>query len=469
MKALRIVTIVFSILFLLKTTQAGHDPQMAMIQGKVSDFDFKIDKITLYQVYNGSLKEHSTTVLNKNREFGFNVPIAESGFYFIDYGQFNNRLRGQNIRLYLEPEISLDLTINENDYTLGGKNLGHNTLVHQANEINNKFRAYNRLDARKTYVDFFPFLENQGIKMVDQFKKSINTKDNTFNDLLRLAVQADFENEAYFFFRLPRTAHPDKFDRPTLYSQLKAEEIKFNEPNILKLDNGISWMRSYFSYYRGRDGATVNNVDIIANDTKQISDIKLKEVYSLAVLKELKLKPEQYKVVIQPLYSYLTSDESKTYILEYEKQMHKDKGQPGFEFSYPDINGKTVSFSDFKGKFLYIDVWATWCGPCKKEIPHLQELEHDYKDKDIVFMSISVDKMKDQQKWKDFVKSQQLGGVQLMADKDFSSGIVKNYDITGIPRFLLFDKEGKIITANADRPSNSMLRIQLDRLLSGSN
>ncbi|MNY83387.1 thiol-disulfide oxidoreductase [compost metagenome] len=57
----------------------------------------------------------------------------------------------------------------------------------------------------------------------------------------------------------------------------------------------------------------------------------------------------------------MISDASKTFLIEYEKVLHKNVGQKGLEFTYNDINDKPVSFSDFKGKFVYIDLWATWC------------------------------------------------------------------------------------------------------------
>ena len=140
-------------------------------------------------------------------------------------------------------------------------------------------------------------------------------------------------------------------------------------------------------------------------------------------------------------------------------------GAPGSEFTYKDINGKKVSFSDLKGKYVYIDVWAMWCNPCKKEIPFLKKLEEEFKGKDIHFVSISVDKPKQLEKWKKFVKDNELVGIQLFADNAFESKIAKDYKINAIPRFLLFDKEGVIIDADAKRPSDPDLKKMLKELL----
>lgn len=126
------------------------------------------------------------------------------------------------------------------------------------------------------------------------------------------------------------------------------------------------------------------------------------------------------------------------------------KGQPSPGFKYLDIQGKEVDLSDLAGKYVYIDVWATWCGPCRGEIPHLQKLEHQYKSKNIHFVSISCDQ--DKAAWEKMVKEDKLGGIQLHNGKDQS--FMDAFMIRGIPRFILLDKEGKIIAADMTRPSN---------------
>lgn len=132
---------------------------------------------------------------------------------------------------------------------------------------------------------------------------------------------------------------------------------------------------------------------------------------------------------------------------------------------YENIKGGKTSLSDFKGKYVYIDVWATWCGPCRMEIPHLKKLEQKFHGKNIEFVSISIDDLENAQKWRDFVKEDQLTGVQLMADNDWKSEFIKNYGIRSIPRFILIDKEGKIINYDAPRPSQPETEILLNSLL----
>ncbi|MDN3644141.1 TlpA disulfide reductase family protein [Lutimonas halocynthiae] len=139
-------------------------------------------------------------------------------------------------------------------------------------------------------------------------------------------------------------------------------------------------------------------------------------------------------------------------------------GDPSPKFNYPDQNGNNVSLDDLKGKYVYVDVWATWCGPCKKEIPFLKEMDEAYKGKNIAFVSLSIDKMEHKDKWLKMIKDEDLGGIQILADQDWNSEFVTAYNIKGIPRFILIDKEGNIVNSNAPRPSDPNLKEVLSTL-----
>ena len=130
-------------------------------------------------------------------------------------------------------------------------------------------------------------------------------------------------------------------------------------------------------------------------------------------------------------------------------------------FPYPDINGKTVSMTDLKGKYIYIDVWATWCGPCRGELPALKELEEKYAGKDIHFVSLSCDKNK--KAWENMVTKEQLKGIQLHMGTDRT--FMDAYLINGIPRFILLDRDGNIISANMTRPSDPKTAEKFNELL----
>jgi len=149
----------------------------------------------------------------------------------------------------------------------------------------------------------------------------------------------------------------------------------------------------------------------------------------------------------------------------FQENLTMGKGNPSPVFTdYVDIKGGTKSLSSFKGKFVYIDVWATWCGPCIQQIPYLQKLEEEYKNKNIAFVSISTDESQRsggsweaaEKKWRNFVKDKNMSGVHLWSGKDFS--FQRAYKINTIPRFILIDPKGNIVDANAPRPSDPNLK-----------
>lgn len=120
-----------------------------------------------------------------------------------------------------------------------------------------------------------------------------------------------------------------------------------------------------------------------------------------------------------------------------EKKELKE-GDQAPTFKYLDINGKEVSLSDLKGKYVYIDIWATWCGPCTGELPHLKELEKKMHGKKIVFVSISCDK--DKAAWEKMVKEKGLEGVQLHNGGD--RAFMDAFGVKYIPRFNSFGQRG---------------------------
>ena len=191
----------------------------------------------------------------------------------------------------------------------------------------------------------------------------------------------------------------------------------------------------------------------------------LKEEFKNKFYIQLQLKDLDPKFVT--LAKGMIERESKELDLIYadnlEKQKLNNTNAPRFE--YVNYNGGKTKLEDFKGMYVYIDVWATWCGPCRAEIPSLKKAEKKYEGKNIAFVSISVDEDKDFEKWKSFIKSKELGGTQLFADHNWNSDFIKSFSINSIPRFILIDPTGNVINADAERPSNPKLIEILDKLL----
>jgi thiol-disulfide isomerase/thioredoxin len=158
-------------------------------------------------------------------------------------------------------------------------------------------------------------------------------------------------------------------------------------------------------------------------------------------------------------YNAITNDPKVKETLKefYINAKASEVGKPSPLFNYENHKGGTISLESLKGKYVFIDVWATWCGPCRQDLPFLQKIEEQFQGKNIVFVSISIDNVKDRIKWSNLVNEKQLGGIQLLADKEFESKFIKSYAINSIPRYILLDINGNIVNANAPRPTDPKL------------
>ena len=254
----------------------------------------------------------------------------------------------------------------------------------------------------------------------------------------------------------------------------------------LKNDNESSFNTDYEDFMKSMifsgDGEDTNNFSIqsflISNDhfTEELVANGSKEEVDAAI--------KNYKAAYEGLKKkYTNVDSTHTAIMDKNidrtlQQLSQfmstklatrsalPKGTPSPTFvNYENFAGGNTSLSDLKGKYVYMDIWATWCGPCIKEVPSLKKIEKQFEDKNIEFVSISVDEgrgYKGDAKaaylgWKKMVAEKELGGMQLFADKGFMSDFIQAYQIKGIPRFILLDPNGNIVNADAPRPSSPQL------------
>ena len=123
-------------------------------------------------------------------------------------------------------------------------------------------------------------------------------------------------------------------------------------------------------------------------------------------------------------------------------------------FSVENREGREVTLEQFKGSYLYITVWATWCVPCKSELPHLDLLQKEYLGRNIQFLTVAVDDVSNQKIWKNFLVENLHAGIHTFANAQ--NKFNQDYMIISVPRFILIGPDGRIIDANAPRPSGQI-------------
>jgi thiol-disulfide isomerase/thioredoxin len=162
-----------------------------------------------------------------------------------------------------------------------------------------------------------------------------------------------------------------------------------------------------------------------------------------------------------PNSNYLSAIEKK-----YNKWLSIAKGTSAPDFKGLTPEGNTLSLSDLKGKIVYADLWATWCGPCREELPKAKEIQRQFADnKQVAFLYVSVDT--ETEKWKTFLtKDPDFKGTHINISDDAQiSQLYKDYQMSGVPTYLLIDQEGKIVSANASRPSSGKVAEEIRALL----
>jgi thiol-disulfide isomerase/thioredoxin len=277
------------------------------------------------------------------------------------------------------------------------------------------------------------------------------------------------------FIQTPRSEQPQASDFIDYYKKIDLKELTKNT-DLLNYPEGLDLLlRTFYTTLMANEnlsdeqkseiaadivGALLgNNKNLITNDT-----IKGEIVLKMARGKKSSASLAEYG---NEYVKYLVTGSQKKRWQEIEAQLNKVvERKNAIDFKFKDKTDKEIALSDFKGKVVYVDIWATWCGPCKREFPAMKKLESEYQNNDnIVFIGVNTDRTKDKQKWLDFIEAEQLPGVQLFAGDEANDAIMKPYQISGIPRFILVGKDGKMIFTDAPRPSSNEIRAILNSAL----
>ena len=369
------------------------------------------------------------------------------------------------IFLNIEPGNNLNITYDASDFdnTIAISGVG--------SEINNYLVAKRKAEKElsKKNQEIYSLEEDMYLERMMAFKNSQEELLNNSEGLPTEFVAKEKKNLHYAYL-----SKLNEFERAHKYFT-KNEDFKVSD-DFLKDVKSIDYSNvedfEFSSNYKGlvsdHYGDKANKLskkDSIAYDMaflKTASAIE-NETIKNSLLFDYANYNMSYSKDIDGFYNIFTKSstnkKNNAIITEkYNNLMGLTKGRPSPKFvGYENYAGGKTSLDDLKGKYVYVDVWATWCGPCKREIPFLKEVEEKYHGKNIEFVSISIDKASDHKKWKTMVNEKELGGIQLFADNDWNSAFVKDYQIQGIPRFLLIDTEGNIVDSNAPRPSSSEL------------
>jgi len=214
--------------------------------------------------------------------------------------------------------------------------------------------------------------------------------------------------------------------------------------NLKTLDKIVSTNRnSPVGYF-----AQLNLINELRNTGGEVSPAELDEL------------DEFVRVIQQTMPQSITPSQALSNATQLRNMLVSEVGGPAPEIAYPDTEGNIRKLSDLKGKVVMIDFWASWCGPCRKQNPHVVSLYNKYKDKGFEIFSVSLDRAKEP--WLQAIKADGLAWPNHVSELKFwQSSVVQTYGVKSIPRVVLVDREGNIIKSNV---SPQELDAQLQRI-----
>jgi len=246
-------------------------------------------------------------------------------------------------------------------------------------------------------------------------------------------------------------------ERDGEFKQDPSYEAFLADANTDKLSDAQykSLMTSVTAFAAGMEKIDIEKAVALAGSTSTVKD---RNEYAMTELLKYYMMYGSSPRVKEAYQYYLEHCDNPEYKASLEEQFKAFEmlvaGNEAPEIEMEDPDGNLVLLSSLRGKALYIDFWATWCGPCQGEIPYMAKLAEKYKnDKDVLCVSISLDEDKDA--WKAQISEEKPIWPQYVLTKKGQDDVANVYKINSIPRFMLLDKDGLVVSPNAQRPSSA--------------
>ncbi|MFY0627908.1 MAG: TlpA family protein disulfide reductase [Reichenbachiella sp.] len=431
-----------------------------------------------YVLFSGQIENPAGSELKiENSNFSQTIPIREDGSFSdtlrIAEGYYTFRHR-ERTALYIKPGDDIHMTINIEAFDETAAYSGQGGA--NCNFLSQKYMIEETLIG--DYEVFFAQNEDAILSQLESM------------EIAKIGLMESMDDLSEEFKSNERKGiYYEKLVLLNRYKETHARFSKLDEyvpsQKIMEPLSGINYdnLNDYkkFGAYRNLvNGFYINyqlitqNPETVLSTLDEISKLESDQIKNdlLGTISRFGMSPSFVKMdEVYASIMKISTDEAlkKEVTLTYEKLKNLVAGKPAPKFTYQDTEGNSVGLENLLGKTIYIDVWATWCGPCIREIPALKKLEEDYAVRNIHFLSVSIDRQEDYDKWKKMILEKELGGMQLFADLDWQSSIIKDYGIKGIPRFMLIDADGNIINVDAPRPSSEEIRRVLDELASISS
>lgn len=406
--------------------------------------------------------------------FVFDVQLPEG----VDFMEVKLGIKGKSYGAYVEKGATTEMNVtagNPGEYatvTFAGDNADVCEAVNVAAQAYD-FMRYYPIDpsTAKTYDEYSAMLDSENSRVVKALEgiKDADKRDY-YTHLYDLKYMGQkMSNLSGKLYEEGAKSSKELLSNPEYKAMY--DRIDINDPATVRANLTGLWVSINSPYNLDWESPDVDslimNLNFVAENVKEPTNrsaaLRSEPFFYLEKLKPTKADAEKYMAV----YRQVAADYPET-VERYQKvvdgivELNEGDKMPYYPV-LTDTEGKQVKLTDLLGKVTYIDVWATWCGPCCREIPHLEKVVERFKGNDkIQFISISVDE--DLDAWHKKLDNDKPQWAQYVLSTDEKKAFMSALGIQGIPRFILLDAEGRFIQNDAVRPSDD----NIDEVLRGS-
>lgn len=410
------------------------------------------DSLSLF-IFDGLGFEKIQTVGNKNQAFIFTVPKSKPSFYYVGSGGQNVKsiVLGTEEKVIINGnyknvrQITFDSKIN-NDYNqmMSKSKILRNKGINKRSKLVRKLQQGQSIKALTTAL---ANVDKEKVALLDSMK----TVNSFLGNIASLYTYLSFHNN--------REAYDQEID---YFGNEYFHFVDFKADDLSRTATVYDACRNYATMLSKAQGlSSERTTKFIHNILAKIpEDTKTYKMALGGVINALAQKSHDSYAEFASLYIKKYKNDGSVNTQNLKKQFEKIErlkmgGEaPDFTMKTPD--GKDLSLKSLRGKYILIDFWASWCGPCRKENPNVVGMYNQYKDKGFEILSVSLDKQKE--RWVKAIDDDKLDWYHVSDLKGWSNTVAKMYNVHSVPYQLLLDPDGKIIAKGmrAGNPTNSL-------------
>lgn len=363
--------------------------------------------------------------------------------------------------LYLSPGDDLECNIMDSSLESEFKGQGADANEYMKGRLFPKAGSY--IEAGRGLKNNFEETQTSLLERARERREQLEKLQNVspeFKDLENARISADIINSYYSYpsyakeFRT-KDRKQAQILKDNFYHSIAEEVFALAKQIDDKKYLDVAVVRDVFFDIRDNMPAALSKEFQLIPCIKELGNIR-------KVLFGLRQNPDTSQLNSAHRYAEQQQDAEIRQEIEFAIQQVKGMypGRDAFDLQLFTPEGKQVMLSQLKGRYLYIDFWATWCGPCCYESPFFEELSKKFDPDEILFIPISTDEKREA--WLKYLKEHPK---TLSQYNSFDPALKEKWNIRGIPRFVLIDKNFKIVNANAPRPSDSKTENYLKEVL----